>query len=282
MMTSLTDSRRRRPAVPRSGSSSSPAQQAYLKQEVRVRRQTRFIQYALFVLLLVLWELGAASGAIDSFIFSSPSRVLRCFLSMAENGSVFLHAGVTLWETLLSFFLTTVLSLALAILLWSSPRTARVLEPYLVLLNSLPKSALAPLLIVWLGAGLKSVVVSAVSVALFSSVMALYTGFLSTDPELIRLIRSLGGGKKETLFKILLPSCVPVIISTMKVSIGLCLVGVIIGEFLAADSGLGYLIIYGQQTFAMDQVVMSIAVLCVISSLVYQGISLIQQRAVGR
>lgn len=281
MIPILSDFRRRQ--TPSSAASLrretlSAAQQSYLEKELRSRKQTVFFQRMLFLLFLALWELGSASGVIDSFIFSSPSRIILCFSSMAKNGSVFLHTGVTLGETLLSFLLTTVLSLLLAILLWSSPRAARIAEPYLVLLNSLPKSALAPLLIVWLGASLKAVVVSAVSVALFSSVMALYTSFSSTDPELIRLIRSLGGGRREILLKILLPSSVSVIISTMKVSIGLCLVGVIIGEFLAADSGLGYLIIYGQQTFAMDQVVMSIAVLCGISSLFYHGISLLEKR----
>ena len=156
---------------------------------------------------------------------------------------------------------------------------SRILEPYLVMLNSLPKSAMAPLLIVWLGANLKTIVVAAVSVAVFGSVMTLYTSFSQTDQELIKLIRSFGGGKREILLKILLPASVPVIISSMKVSLGLCLVGVIIGEFLAADSGLGYLIIYGQQTFAMDEVVMSIVILCLISALFYKGISLLEQRA---
>ncbi len=272
----------RRSSPSLSQASLSQAQQAYLAKELRSRRQTLFLQRMLFLLLLALWELGVLCGVIDGFIFSSPSRVLLCFASMAGNGSVFLHTGVTLFETLLSFLITTLLSLMLAVLLWSSPRIAQVLEPYLVLLNSLPKSALAPLLIVWLGASLKAVVVSAVSVALFSSVMALYTSFVSTDPELIRLIRSLGGGRKEILLKILLPSSVSVIISTMKVSIGLCLVGVIIGEFLAADSGLGYLIIYGQQTFFMDQVVTSIAILCLISSLFYRGISLLERKTARR
>ena len=233
----------------------------------------------IFILFLALWELGAATGAVDDFIFSSPSRIVLCFLSMMESGAIFFHTGVTLYETLLSFFLTIFFSLLLSILLWSSPMVSRILEPYLVMLNSLPKSAMAPLLIVWLGANLKTIVVAAVSVAVFGSVMTLYTSFSQTDQELIKLIRSFGGGKREILLKILLPASVPVIISSMKVSLGLCLVGVIIGEFLAADSGLGYLIIYGQQTFAMDEVVMSIVILCLISALFYKGISLLEHRA---
>lgn len=259
-------------------SSLSPAQAAYLARERFHRKRVSVLRTMLFILLLALWELGAETGAIDNFIFSSPSRVVLCFLSMAENGAILHHIGVTLYETALSFFLVVVLSLLLAVLLWSSRSISQVLEPYLVMLNSLPKSALAPLLIVWLGANLRTIVVAAVSVAVFGSVMTLYTSFTQTDRELIRLIRSLGGGKKDVLVKILLPASVPVIISSMKVSIGLCLVGVIIGEFLAARAGLGYLIIYGQQTFAMDEVVLSIAILCVISALFYKGISLLEKR----
>lgn len=257
----------------------SPAQRAYLERELLRRRQVTTLRAMIFILFLALWELGAATGAVDDFIFSSPSRIVRCFLSMTESGAIFFHTGVTLYETLLSFFLTIFFSLLLSILLWSSPMVSRILEPYLVMLNSLPKSAMAPLLIVWLGANLKTIVVAAVSVAVFGSIMTLYTSFSQTDQELIKLIRSFGGGKREILLKILLPASVPVIISSMKVSLGLCLVGVIIGEFLAADSGLGYLIIYGQQTFAMDEVVMSIVILCLISALFYKGISLLEQRA---
>ena len=259
-------------------SSLSPAQAAYLARERFHRKRVSVLRTMLFILLLALWELGAETGAIDDFIFSSPSRVVLCFLSMAENGAILHHIGVTLYETALRCFLVVVLSLLLAVLLWSSRSISQVLEPYLVMLNSLPKSALAPLLIVWLGANLRTIVVAAVSVAVFGSVMTLYTSFTQTDRELIRLIRSLGGGKKDVLVKILLPASVPVIISSMKVSIGLCLVGVIIGEFLAARAGLGYLIIYGQQTFAMDEVVLSIAILCVISALFYKGISLLEKR----
>ena len=256
----------------------SPAQKAYLERELLHRKQTSILRFMILLLFLALWELGASTGAVDDFIFSSPSRILRCFWSMTRSGAIFFHTGVTLYETAISFLLTIVLGLSLAVLLWSSPAASRILEPYLVILNSLPKSALAPLLIVWLGANLKTIVVAAVSVAVFGSVMTLYTSFSQTDPELIRLIRSFGGGKREILSKILLPSSVPVIISSMKVSIGLCLVGVIIGEFLAADAGLGYLIIYGQQTFAMDEVVLSIVILCLISALFYKGISLLERR----
>ena len=163
-------------------------------------------------------------------------------------------------------------------LLWLFPAAAGVLEPFLIMLNSLPKSALAPVLIVWLGSNVKTIVVAAVSVAVFGSVMTLHTGFQSMDPDKVKLIYTLGGTKRDVLGKVLLPGAVPLLISNMKVNIGLCLVGVIIGEFLAADKGLGYLIIYGSQVFKLDLVILSIVILCVLSMGFYRLITLLEKR----
>ena len=153
-----------------------------------------------------------------------------------------------------------------------------MLEPFLVLLNSLPKSALAPLLIVWLGNNMKTIIVAAVSVAVFGSILTLYTGFTQMDTEKIKLIYSLGGNRKDVLVKVLLPGSLPMLISNMKVNIGLCLVGVIIGEFLSAKAGLGYLITYGSQTFAMTMVVTSIVILCIVSGILYQIIAYAEKK----
>jgi len=228
----------------------------------------------LLVLLLSLWELCARLGMINDFIFSSPSRVTICFLNMVVDKSIFMHIGVTVMETLISFALVTVSGLLIAVLLWSSRSVSEVLEPYLVMLNSLPKSAL----IVWLGNNIKTIIVASISVAVFGCIMTLHTGFSQVDPDMIKLIYSLGGKKKDVLFKVLLPGSVPLIISNTKVNIGLCLVGVIIGEFLAANKGLGYLIIYGSQVFKMDLVVMSIVILCIVSAILYQGIALLEKK----
>ena len=204
----------------------------------------------LIILFLVLWELSASFGWLDSFIFSSPSRIILCLIQMTGDGSLFLHTGITLLETLVSFLAVVIIGLAAALLLWFWRSLAEILEPFLVMLNSLPKSALAPLLIVWLGNNMNTIIVAAVSVALFGSILTLYTGFTSLDQDQIKLIYSLGGTKKDVLFKVLLPGSLPMIISNMKVNIGLCLVGVIIGEFLSSKAGLGYLITYGSQTLS--------------------------------
>lgn len=228
------------------------AQQQFIQKEKVHRRNVRVCRLMLLILLLSLWELCARLGIINDFIFSSPSRMTVYFLSMVKDRSIFLHIGVTVMETLISFCLVITLGLIISILLWSSRSITEVLEPYLVMLNSLPKSALAPILIVWLGNNIKTIIVAAVSVAIFGCIMTLHTGFTQTDPDKIKLIYSLGGTKKDVLLKVLLPGSVPLIISNMKVNIGLCLVGVIIGEFLAANQGLGYLIIYGSQVFRWE------------------------------
>ena len=261
--------------------SPSPAQQAFVEQEIRRRRQVTICRVMLLILLLALWELASSRHWIDSFIFSSPSLIVKCLWDMAADGSLFLHSGVTLLETLASFGICTAASLACALALWSSKSLAQILEPFLVLLNSLPKSALAPLLIVWLGNNMRTIITAAVSVAVFGSILTLYTGFVQIDPEKIKLIRSLGGGQKDILFKVLLPGSLPMVISSMKVNIGLCLVGVIIGEFLSARAGLGYLITYGSQTFAMTMVVTSIVVLCFLSIVLYQCIAAVERRMMG-
>lgn len=256
----------------------SPAQKEFLAAQLLHRRQVSVSRVMLFILFLALWELAAAFSWIDSFIFSSPSRIGRCLWDMALDGSLFVHTGVTLGETVLSFLLVIFLGLAAALLLWLFPTLAQILEPCLVMLNSLPKSALAPLLIVWLGSSTRTIVTAAVSVALFGSILTLHTGFCQTDPDKVRLIYSLGGGKKEVLTKVLLPASIPLIISNMKVNIGLCLVGVIIGEFLSSRAGLGYLIIYSSQVFQMNTLVASIIVLCLMSVVLYQGIQWLEKK----
>lgn len=230
------------------------AQQEFILKQLRRRRLVTACRVLLLVFFLVLWEVCARLDIINDFIFSSPSRIAVCFYSMLLDGSIFLHTGITIWETIISFFLVVVIGILGAVLLWSSRSLSEILDPYLVMLNSLPKSALAPILIVWLGSNMRTIVVAAVSVAVFGSILTLHNGFKSVDPDQIKLIYSLGGRRRDVLTKVLLPGSVPLIISNMKVNVGLCLVGVIIGEFLAANKGLGYLIIYGSQVFSCEYI----------------------------
>lgn len=249
-----------------------------MRQHRRHHHQVALWRVLIFLLFLALWEVSANLGWIDSFFFSSPSRVVLCFIKQVRTNSMLSHIGVTLFETLVSFFLVLLFSLIISTLLWYSPKLSEVLEPYLVVLNSLPKSALAPLFIVWLGTGSTTIIVAGMSVAVFGSIISFYTGFRQVDEEKITLIYTLGGGRHDAFTKVVLPGSVPILLSTAKVNIGLALVGVIIGEFLAARRGLGYLIIYGSQVFRLDMVITSIIVLCIIALLFYKTIQVIEHQ----
>lgn len=247
----------------------STCQKEYVRCMNRRKRTVVFTRIFIFAAFLILWESAARLEWIDSFIFSSPCRVAMTFCDMLKDGSILGHIGVTLAETLVSFALVVLTGISAAVLLWMLPTVSRILEPYLVVLNSLPKSALAPLLIVWLGANMRTIIIAGMSVAIFGTVLNLYTCFTEVSPDKEKLIYTLGGKKKDTLFKVVLPGTIPNILSVMKVNIGLCLVGVIIGEFIGARRGLGYLIIYGSQVFKLDWVILSIVILCMIAMALY-------------
>ena len=248
----------------------SQRQQEYLEMLRRRQWRVTVIQCLIFVFFLVIWEGAVRLSWIDGFIFSSPFRVVKTFVGMCRDGSIAVHIASTLLETIVSFLLVAVLGTGMAVVFWYFTELSKILEPYLVVLNSLPKSALAPLLIVWLGANQKSIIVSGISVAIFGTVLNLFTGFQEVDPDKIRLIYTFGGTKRNVLTKVVLPGTLPLLLSVMKVNIGLCLVGVVIGEFIGARQGLGYLIIYGSQVFRLDHVIMSICILCVIAVLLYR------------
>jgi len=253
-------------------------QEQFIRNHQKRHFQISGARILLFLALLVLWELSASLGWIDSFFFSSPSRVVLCFWELWTEKGLLGHIGITLLETIVSFLLVFLFSLLMATLLWHSERLSEILEPYLVILNSLPKSALAPLFIVWLGTGTTTIIVAGISVALFGSIISFYTGFQQVDKEKITLIYTLGGQKKEAFSKVVLPGSVPIMLSTTKVNIGLALVGVIIGEFLAARRGLGYLIIYGSQVFQLNMLITSILLLCIIAFGLYSVLQYIEHK----
>lgn len=256
----------------------SPSHQVYVKEYLKKVRKIRTFQFLIIVFFLCFWELGTRLGSVDAFIFSSPTRIFKSFYLMSKDGSIFFHTGITLLETFISFALVNIIGFLVAILLWWNDTIAKTLEPYLVVLNSLPKSALAPVFIVWLGNNMKTIIIAAVSVAVFGTVITLYTAFKNVEEDKMKLIQTLGGNKKDILLKVVIPSNIPSLISLMKVNIGLSLVGVIIGEFLAAKSGLGYLIIYGSQVFKLDWVMMSIVILCAMATGLYQLLSYFEKR----
>ena len=238
--------------------SDSSAQQSFLRKHKKRQQFIRLMRLAVFLVFLLLWEVSARLGFIDSFIFGSPGQVCLAFRTLLLTNHLLSHIGITVF----------------------CPRLAAILEPYLVVLNSLPKSALAPLLIVWLGASYKTIILAGISVAIFGSILNLYTSFMEIDPDSLKLIRTLGGKRKDELLRVALPSSVPYLLSVMKVNIGLCLVGVVIGEFIGARQGLGFLIIYSSQIFKLDWMILSIILLCIIAMILYQAVSLVEKRVV--
>ena len=239
----------------------SPLQRKFVIKQRIYSISVTLSRLILFLGFIGIWEFTADKGIINAFIFSSPVRLYQTFMDLAKDGVIFMHIWVTLYETIVAFAIITVVGIIFAILLWCFKGLSDCLEPFMV---------------VWLGTNTKAIIITAVSVAIFGMIINLYTGFLGIDKEKITLIRTLGGNKWHILCKLIIPGSKKIIISNMKVNIGLCLVGVIIGEFLAAKKGLGYLIIYGSQVFKMSYVVLGIVILCIISTILFALINIIQ------
>ena len=246
--------------------------QAWLRQRQRTRQAVMALRIGLLAALFIGWELAARLGAIDAFIMSSPSRMWETFLSLWRSGNLFLHLGTSVWETAAGFLLGTLLGTGVAILLWWSPFLSRVLDPYLVVLNALPKTALGPIFIVWIGAGPASIIAMTLAISLIVTILDMHNGFLATSPDQIRLMRTLGASRRQVLTKLVLPANFTTMINALKVNVGLSWVGVIMGEFLVSKAGLGYLIVYGSQVFQMDLVMTTVLLLAAAAALMYQCI----------
>ncbi len=251
----------------------------YLKK-VKLRKiEIIATQILVIILFISLWEILAQKGKIDSFITSQPSRILETFMNLSSN-NLLEHLRITLIETLVGFSLGTILGSLIAIILWWSPFISKVSEPFLVILNSLPKVALGPVIIIWVGAGMPAIIVMALSISLIVTILDILNGFLHTDKEKIKMAKTFNANKFQILTKIIIPSNIPTFFNTLKVNIGLSLVGVISGEFLVSKGGLGYLIVYGGQVFQLDLVMTSVIILAIVAALMYESIVLLQKRFV--
>lgn len=231
-------------------------------------------QILILVGFLVIWEALANAKIIDSFITSQPSRIFKTFLNLASN-DLLKHMQVTVYETLIGFGLGTILGVGIAIILWWSKFLAKVSEPFLVVLNSLPKVALGPIIIIWVGSGMPAIIVMAIAISLIVTILEMLNGYLKTDKEIIKMARTFNCTKLQLLTKIVIPANVGTFINSLKVNIGLSLVGVISGEFLVSKAGLGYLIVYGGQVFKLDLVMTSVIILGIVAGIMYGALSLI-------
>ena len=249
----------------------------YLK---RLQQKNVFInvmRFALLGTLLAFWELSAQLEWVNPFITSSPSRIIRTIADLYANGNLLHHVWTTLWETLAGFSIAVTLGYSIALLLWWSEIARKISEPYVVVLNALPKIALGPLIIIWFGTGSKAIVFMTVLIGLIVTILNMLNGFMATDENKILLLRSMGATKLQILTKLVIPSSLPTFISMLKINVGMAWIGSIMGEYIVSKAGIGYLIVYGGQVFKLDLVMSAVIILCILAAAMYALVSLLER-----
>ncbi len=249
----------------------------FLKKEKRNKLLVHLTQLLIIIVLFCVWELLAKLNIINTFLYSSPSRIIKTIFNLLDN-SLFKHIGVTIYEVLLSFIISSLLALLIATILWWNKFIAKVFEPFLTIINSLPKVALGPLIIVWAGASIKSIIIMSLTISLFITIINFYQAFISTNENYITLLRSFNATKKDIFYKVVLPSNKENIISSLKINMSMNFIGVIMGELLVSKNGLGYLIMYGSQVFNITLVITSIVILGILSFLFYYLINYLEKK----
>ncbi|WP_285870957.1 ABC transporter permease [Metabacillus litoralis] len=245
------------------------------------KKWVRFYQILIFISFFGLWEIAERRGWIDSLLFSSPSKIWNLFIVKIHDGTLLSHIGVTLFETILGFILGTLLGVLLAAILWWSARFSKIIDPYLVVLNAMPKVALGPILIVALGRGFVSIIAMGTIISVIITTIVVYTSFKEVDSNYIKVLNTFDASKMQIFNEAVLPASFPTIVSTLKVNVGLSWVGVIVGEFLVSARGLGYMIIYGFQVFNFTLVLLSLFIIAFFATIMYQGVGLLEKRFIN-
>lgn len=259
----------------RMGKVKSP-RQVYLCKRRNDKITTILLQIGLLLALIGLWELAAKVGWIDPFITSCPSRIVK-ILGTLDVKDLFKHIGYTLGECAIGFVAASILGILIAVLLWRFKKLRRVTEPYIVVLNALPKIALGPIIIIWVGAGMQAIIVMTVLICIIVTVISVLNGLMAVDEGKILLMRSMGASKTQILTKLIFPANVPALVNMLKINVGLAWVGTIMGEYLVSTAGLGYLIIYGSQVFKMDLVMASTVILCLLATAMYLAVAAVER-----
>ena len=236
-------------------------------------------QISIFIFFIIIWQFLASHNYINSFITSSPSKILSTISKLYIENNLFIHIWITVKETIISFTITTLLSIIISIILYESDFLSKVIDPYLTILNSLPKVALGPIIIIWIGANQNGIITMAILISIIVSIQTIYNGFVNTDKLKIKLLKTFNATKKDILFNVVIPSNKSTIINTLKINISMCLIGVIMGEFLTSKAGIGYLILYGSQVFNLDLVMTGIFLLTIISIVMYKVIEEISKKS---
>lgn len=239
--------------------------------------EIKLIQIIILITFIFLWEYLSNHNIINSFVFSSPSKIIRCITTLYKENNLTNHIFVTLNETIISFTLSIILSFIISIVLFEFNILFKIFEPFFTILNSMPKVALGPLFIILFGAGNKSIIIMALSITLIINILTIYNGFLSSDKYLNKLLDTLKASRIDKLKYLIIPSAYSIIINSLKINISMTLIGVIMGEFLVSKAGIGYLIIYGTQVFNLTLVMTGIVILMFISYILYIIISKIEK-----
>lgn len=250
----------------------------HMKQVTEWRRKVLAVQLSLLVCMFLLWELAGRLRWIDVLLFSYPSKVFAQIGKDIASGELWIHVAVTIGETAVGFLLGTLVGTLLAVLIWWSPFLSKVLDPYMVVFNSMPKVALGPIFIVMFGAGFTAIVMTTLSITVIITTLVVYNSFNEVDSNYIKVIRTFGGDRSEIFTKVVLPASFPAIVSTLKVNVGMAWVGVIVGEFLVAKQGLGYLIIYGFQVFNFTLVLSSLLIIAAVATAMYQLVVYVERK----
>lgn len=236
------------------------------------------VQIIIVISFIALWEILSRLHIINTFIFSSPSKIYTCTITLFKSNNLLIHILVTLKETFIAFFLSVLISFIIAVLFYELPTLYKVFDPFLTIINSTPKVAIGPLIIILFGAGEKSIIIMALSITLVINILSIHNGFINADKYLLKLLNTLHAKRIEILKYLIFPSAYSVIINSLKINISMTLIGVIMGEFLVSKAGVGYLIIYGTQIFNLTLVISGIIILMIISYILYILISLIEKK----
>jgi len=247
----------------------SKARKIYLKRLRNDKIIVKIGQVSLFLLFLGLWELFAYTEILDPFFFSSPSRIAVTIYDLASSGNLWIHIWTSTYETIIGFLLATSIGFLLAVALWWSEKLRKILEPYLIVLNSLPKIALGPMIIFWVGSGTGATIVMCILICVIITTISMLNSFISCDNDKILLMKSMHAKKYQIFFKLILPNSLPDFATALKINVGMSWVGTIMGEYLSSKAGLGYLINYGSQILKLDIVMSSIIILCILASGMY-------------
>lgn len=253
-------------------------QKKYIKKSKINNIKILLIQISIIVIFLSIWELLVNKDMISGFIYSSPSRIIKTIIILINENNLFIHIYTTLIEVIVAFLLGIIIGFVVALLLYQFKFVAKIVDPFLTMLNSLPKVALGPLIIIISGANGKSIIIMALLINLIVSIITIYNGFISTDEYKIKLLKSMGANKLQILTKLVIPQSYETIITSFKLNISLTLIGVIMGEFLVSKQGIGYLIVYGKQVFNLDLVMTGIFILIIISYLLYKIIIVLEKK----